>query len=113
MNPLDVEIEGGDIHVTNYTPGDVNDDNKINSTDVILMRREIAGGYETKINTKAADVNADGKINSTDVILVRRYIAGGYGVELKPSDGKSEHKHTLVAVDKKEATCTENGNIEY
>lgn len=113
LNPLDVEIEGGDIHVTNYTPGDVNDDNKINSTDVILMRREIAGGYETKINTKAADVNADGKINSTDVILVRRYIAGGYGVELKPSDGKSEHKHTLVAVDKKEATCTENGNIEY
>lgn len=113
LNPLDVEIEGGDIHVTNYTPGDVNDDNKINSTDVILMRREIAGGYATKINTKAADVNADGKINSTDVILVRRYIAGGYGVELKPSDGKSEHKHTLVAVDKKEATCTENGNVEY
>ena len=113
LNPLDVEIEGGDINVTNYTPGDVNDDNKINSTDVILMRREIAGGYETKINTKAADVNADGKINSTDVILVRRYIAGGYGVELKPADGKSEHKHTLVAVDKKEATCTENGNIEY
>lgn len=64
-------------------PGDLNADGTINSTDVILLRRYIAGGYGVSINEKAADVNDDGKINSSDVILIRRFIAGGYGVELK------------------------------
>ena len=66
--------------------GNLNDDGTINSTDVILLRRYIAGGYGISINEQAADVNADGKINSSDVILLRRYIAGGYGVILKSPD---------------------------
>ena len=63
--------------------GDLNGDGQVNSTDVILLRRYIAGGYGVSIDEDAADVNADGMLNSTDVILIRRYIAGGYGVELK------------------------------
>ena len=63
--------------------GDVNSDGQVNASDVILLRRYIAGGYGVSVDEDAADVNADGVLNAADVILIRRYIAGGYGVELK------------------------------
>lgn len=113
LDPVDVEVFGGEIRVTNYTPGDVNEDGKINSTDVILVRRDIAGGYGTKISEQAADVNADGRINSTDVILIRRHIAGGYDVVLKPSEDDKNHNHSMTYIEANDATCTDNGNIAY
>ena len=111
LNAVDVKTEDGEIGISAFTPGDLNEDNKINSTDVIMMRRQIAGGYEQTINEKACDVNEDGRINSADVILVRRYIAGGYGVNLGTTTEK--HTHTMKAVEAKEATCTEKGNQSY
>ncbi len=69
-----------------YTPGDVDENGQVNTTDVILVRRFIAGGYNVEINANAADVDGNGVINTTDVILMRRAIAGGYGVELKPGN---------------------------
>lgn len=111
LNAVDVKTEDGEIGISAFTPGDLNEDNKINSTDVIMMRRQIAGGYEQTINEKACDVNEDGRINSADVILVRRYIAGGYGVNLGTTTEK--HTHTMKAVVAKEATCTEKGNQAY
>lgn len=111
LNAVDVKTEDGEIGISAFTPGDLNEDNKINSTDVIMMRRQIAGGYEQPINEKACDVNEDGRINSADVILVRRYIAGGYGVNLGTTTEK--HTHTMKAVEAKEATCTEKGNQAY
>lgn len=111
LNAVDVKTEDGEIGISAFTPGDLNEDNKINSTDVIMMRRQIAGGYEQTINEKACDVNEDGRINSADVILVRRYIAGGYGVNLGTTTEK--HTHTMKAVEAKKATCTEKGNQAY
>lgn len=111
LNAVDVKTEDGEIGISAYTPGDLNEDGKINSTDVIMMRRQIAGGYEQTINEKACDVNEDGRINSADVILVRRYIAGGYGVNLGTTTEK--HTHTMKAVEAKSATCTEKGNQSY
>ena len=111
LNAVDVKTEDGEIGISAYTPGDLNEDGKINSTDVIMMRRQIAGGYEQTINEKACDVNEDGRINSADVILVRRYIAGGYGVNLGTTTEK--HTHTMKAVEAKAATCTEKGNQSY
>ena len=67
-------------------PGDVDRNAQVNTTDVILMRRWIAGGYGVAIDQNAADVDGNGVINTTDVILMRRYIAGGYGIELKPGN---------------------------
>ena len=111
LNAVDVKTEDGEIGISAFTPGDLNENNKINSTDVIMMRRQIAGGYEQTINEKACDVNEDGRINSADVILVRRYIAGGYGVNLGTTTEK--HTHTMKAVEAKAATCTEKGNQSY
>lgn len=117
----------GKVTAIDYTPGDVNDDGKINMMDVVLLSRYIVDdctynpdGYAVKINERAAEVNADSKINMLDVVLISRYIADdcktvpapdGYGVELLPA-GKL-CSHTLQATQAKAATCTDEGNIAY
>lgn len=111
LDPVKVQTVSGKLTVINYTPGDLNNDGMINTTDVILLRRYIAGGYAVTVNESAADVNEDGKSNTTDVILLRRYIAGGYGIDLKPSRGQCSHSMEHTA--RKDASCTEAGNIEY
>ena len=84
LDPVDVELVSGKIEVQAFLFGDVNNDGRINGTDVTMIRRYITGGYNVEILTQAADVNHDGRINGTDVTLIRRYITGGYGVELNP-----------------------------
>lgn len=112
LNPLEVSTVAGSVTALDFTPGDLNGDGKINTTDVVLLRRYILNVDGTKINANAANVNDDGKVNSADVILLRRYIAGGYGVELKaPSSLPCDH--TMEQVAYKAATCTEKGNIKY
>ncbi|MBQ7985819.1 MAG: dockerin type I repeat-containing protein, partial [Clostridia bacterium] len=65
-----------------YVPGDVDGNGLIETRDIILVRRYIAGGYGVEINPDAADVDKNGLVETRDIILMRRYIAGGYGVEL-------------------------------
>lgn len=67
-----------------YTPGDVSSDNVVDTRDIIMLRRDLAGGYDQVINPLAGDVNADGLRDTRDIILIRRYLAGGYDVELLP-----------------------------
>ncbi len=109
--PLSVSTFAGQLQVLTYTPGDVNDDGEITTTDVVYLRRFIAGGYNVTINELAGDVNNDGMYTTTDVVYIRRYIAGGYGVELKPSTPKCDHN--INAVTAKDATCMVDGNIAY
>ncbi|TYQ18201.1 UNVERIFIED_CONTAM: endoglucanase Cel9P [Acetivibrio alkalicellulosi] len=55
--------------------GDLNGDGKIDSIDIVLMRRfilEIIDGFSVPL--EAADVNGDGLINSSDYILMRRFL---------------------------------------
>ena len=111
MNDLNPETVAGGIQVLDYTPGDLDDNGIINTTDVVLLRRYIAGGYNVTIVENAGDVNADGKRNTTDVVYIRRYIAGGYSVELKPALISCEHE--MQATEAKDATCTEDGNNAY
>ena len=96
-----------------YTPGDLNSDGMINTTDVVLLRRHIAGGYNVTINESAADVNTDGQLNTTDVVFIRRYVAGGYGVTLKPAPGTEPGcQHVEIIDPAVEATCTASGLTE-
>ena len=110
LNPVDVSLVGGAIRILDYTPGDLNDDGIINSTDVVFLRRYIAG-YDISIKEAAGDVNDDGLLNSTDVVFIRRFIAG-YDIQLKPSTPKCQHLE-MAAIPAKEPTCTEEGNIAY
>ena len=58
-------------------PGDVNDDGRVNSVDVLRLKQYILGLVdENEINLKAADINQDGKVNSVDLMLLKRDILG-------------------------------------
>jgi len=113
LGPVVVDMVNGSITVIDYMPGDLNGDDRVNSADVVLMRRHIVGGYGVSVNEFAADVNEDGRVNSADVVLLRRYIVGGYGVELKPSQSQNKCNHTMEATAAKSKTCEESGNIAY
>ena len=55
--------------------GDLNGDGKVNSTDLLLMKKHILE-LETLEDLGAADVNSDGKVNSLDNILLKQYLLG-------------------------------------
>lgn len=78
LDNVDLDVINGEVITIDYTPGDVDGNDRINSLDIIHLRRYIAGGYDEVINTLAANVNGDSKINTLDVICIRRYISGGY-----------------------------------
>lgn len=118
LKSISVSTQNGNVSVVDFTAGDVNNDDLINTADIILMRRYIAEGYGVSINVHAANVTADDYVNTADVITLRRYIAGGYDVALKrcPSPcplPPNDHIHSLQATTRREPTCTENGNIAY
>jgi len=81
LNDVDFEMVNGSITVKNCTIGDINDDGLINTKDITLLSRGIAGGYGVTL-TESADVNGDGLTNTKDITILSRYIAGGYGVTL-------------------------------
>lgn len=58
-----------------YTLGDVNDDGKINITDVTSVLTLMAGGTDANLIIEAADVNEDGKINISDVTSILTIMA--------------------------------------
>ena len=74
---FDVEI----IEKTNeeYVLGDINKDNKITVTDLILLKRHLIADTkeEWKLSNEQqsiADVNEDGIISITDLVLLKRIV---------------------------------------
>ena len=60
--------------------GDVNKDNKITATDLLMVKRHLVAGENTEwILTeeefKAADINKDNQITATDLLLLKRLLA--------------------------------------
>lgn len=125
LKVIDPAVESGCVTAISYLPGDADDNKRINTLDVTKIRRFIVDGrktdpegYNVVINLNAADVDSSASINTLDITLIRRYIAdgkitdpNGYNVVLKP--GKLACNHNMVHTEGKDATCTENGNIEY
>ncbi len=99
-------IINGKISVDNYLVGDLNSDNTVDASDIILLRRHIVGGYTQTINEKVYDINNDGNCNIADIVLLRRHITGGY-------PEADAYFHRLTYTPKKDSTCTESGNKEY
>lgn len=61
-----------------YTLGDVNDDGKINITDVTACFQIMAGKTNNEYIKEAADVTEDSKVNITDVTAIFQIMAGKY-----------------------------------
>ena len=67
--------------------GDLNDDGRINMSDLFILARYIANwpGYEANtFNMLAADVNANGRVNMSDLFILARHIANWPGYEVFP-----------------------------
>ncbi len=63
--------------VTALTPGDVNGDSKVDSTDArITLQYAVGKIKDAALNKAAADVNGDGKVDSTDARLILQYAVG-------------------------------------
>lgn len=65
--------------------GDVNSDNKANSTDALLILRHSVG-FNDGANTKYMDINGDGRINSVDALSVLMIAVGIYNGDLEVDD---------------------------
>ncbi len=63
--------------VTVYMKADLNGDSNVTTTDLVKLRRYLAG-LETLDKTKihAADINHDGNVTATDLVKLRKYLAG-------------------------------------
>lgn len=60
-----------------YVLGDVNGDDKVNSTDaVLILQYDVNLITASDLNLQAADVNGDGAVNSTDAVLILQYDVG-------------------------------------
>lgn len=58
-----------------FTPGDVNDDGKINVADITAVL-QIMAGTATGYRSEAADLNGDSKINVADITAILQIMAG-------------------------------------
>ncbi len=89
-------------------PGDANMDGDINTRDVVLIKQTIVGMKTLTDDQKYyADAYDDGTgdINTRDVVLILQYIVG--------MDVKLGHTHVMTLTEAREASCTEDGNVEY
>jgi hypothetical protein len=74
---LNMLNKGANVTVEFVLEGDLNNSNSVSITDLVILRRYLAG-LET-INDKtmeAADINASGGISITDLVILRRRLAG-------------------------------------
>lgn len=55
--------------------GDINNDGRRNSADLLLFRRRLVGLYKID-DDRYADFNCDGNVNSADLLLFRRALVG-------------------------------------
>lgn len=125
LNEVDLPTAKSVVTITDYTPGDVNEDGAVSMMDTVMISRYIVdgqttdpNGYNIEINENAADVNDDDSISMMDVVMVSRYIVdgcktdpNGYNIELKHKTKKCAHSLTYYSAN--EATCEEDGNKEY
>ena len=84
-----VDIAGNDVEIaavnatitveeeTVIVYGDADGNGKVNTRDIVLIRRSLAGFPDAVIaDPVAADADASGKVNTRDIVLIRRNLAG-------------------------------------
>ena len=73
-----VECDDADTD-TDFKPGDVNNDQKVDSLDYLLVKRACFKTYTlTDAEFIRAELSGDGKIDSADYLLVKRIAFGTY-----------------------------------
>lgn len=114
LNLVDTDVENGKVTICHRKPGDVDGDNSVANKDAIYTFRYSSGWKIDELTDEDLewmDVNQDFLKNNMDAVLIFRASSRWTNVKLLPPPVK--HIHNLTAVPAKEATCTEDGNIEY
>ena len=75
-NPGEPDSDNEQESIDNGRPGDVNNDGKVNVTDIMAVANHILNITMTVFNARAADVNNDGKVNVTDIMGIANIILG-------------------------------------
>lgn len=96
-----------DINIKDYKKCDLNNDNKINSLDGLLLLRYLNGWDVEIVSPDAMDINGDSKVNSLDGLLLLRYL-NGWDIDLgeetdpaPPSGGETENPNPPSEDDEK------------
>lgn len=92
-----------------YTPGDLNNDGKVNIRDAALLLQYIAGKDVECINV-TLDTNGDGNIDISDAKLITQHLTDWADSELSIGDKCS---HSLTHHEALEATETSHGSSEF
>lgn len=58
------------------TPGDLNNDGRIDAFDVALERGAVLNAFSGTANSPAADVDQDGNVGVNDLVLISRFVLG-------------------------------------
>lgn len=67
-----VGVNGKITVVKGFTPGDVDDNGKVNAKDIIAIMRHMLGNTPEVFISDAADMDGNGKINAKDIISIMR-----------------------------------------
>ena len=70
--------------------GDADGDGTVSVTDVVRLKRYLAGGYGVTLTTAQGDMDGNGVIEAKDATALTRYMVGNYGQRLKRT-GNSDH----------------------
>ena len=82
LNPVKLTTSGAQLLIVDHICGDADGDRELDLTDVVLISRYLAQGWDVEIDTDSSDVDGDGAVTLKDAVLIRRYLAGGWGVVL-------------------------------
>ena len=97
--------------------GDANGDGKVNTSDMVVLRRKISGANISVAS--GADVNVDGLVNTTDITLLSRIIAGyaykvDYSINVTPvtPDNSADVEEVIPPVEPDEPDVTSSSATE-
>ncbi len=122
-----LSITDGHVRVITYKPGDVTNDNRVNSRDLVRLSQYVSDGcttdpdgYNAEVVADACDVNGDGRVNARDLIRLSQYISDGsqtsldgYNAVLNPAKMPTCEHSNMVKANYQASSCTETGMIEH
>ena len=65
-------MNGSVTVVKSFTPGDVNDDGRVNAKDIIAVMKYMLGNTTNGFIFEAADMDANGRVNAKDIISIMK-----------------------------------------
>ena len=69
-------VLAGEKEKISYIPGDITGDERVDTFDMVLMRKALIEPPTDESKKLAADMNADGEINVSDAVKLQRFLLG-------------------------------------